>query len=806
MNRDKGGNGAWRVTFEGYNPADEGRREALLALGNGYMMTRAAAPEAVADGVHYPGAYRAGLYNRLESRVAGEVVEDASLVNLPNWLPLTFRIRTGQSDTGRWFALDEVEVLAYRQTLELRRGLLRREVRFRDPQGRRTTLFETRFVSMADPHLAGLKTELVAENWSGEVEVRSALDGRVVNGGVERYAPYSNEHLEPLETGALDSWGVWLKARTKQSRVEIALAARTSVFVDGDASGTVKALERETAWVGERIRCNVNTGARVVIEKLVALYSSSDFPTAECGAAAREAVERAPAFGDASKAHERAWERLWERCDVDMTDEEGRRAVRFHMFHVLQIASPHTADLDVGIPARGLHGEAYRGHVFWDELFVFPFLTFRFPALARALLMYRYRRLGAARRLAKEHGFRGAMFPWRSASSGLEETPRHQLNPLSGRWMRDHTRLQRHIGAAVAYNVLHYAKATGDDEFMCDYGAELLLDIARFWASLVTYDAERDRFDVRAVMGPDEYHSAYPNADAPGIDNNTYTNLMAVWTLLKAFEVLDALPPGRRAELLHKLELDEEELAHWDRVSRRMRVVFEDGVLSQFEGFEGLKSLDVTRFSERHGDERLDWVLEAKGESVNAYRVAKQADTAMLFYLLPEEEIAALLERLGYPADHAVLERTVKHHLERTTHASSLSRVVYAGALARRDPAASWELFREAQFTDLAESESTADGVHLGAMAGTIGVMQSHYLGLGVKGDALRVDPAVPEAMGRLCLEVHYRRCELRLEATSISLEVGSAPTNTGSVNVVCWGRTAEVRPGASVKFDLKRD
>lgn len=223
-------------------------------------------------------------------------------------------------------------------------------------------------------------------------------------------------------------------------------------------------------------------------------------------------------------------------------------------------------------------------------------------------------------------------------------------------------------------------RATGDSEFMSDYGAELLLEVARFWASIATHNAERDRFEIRGVVGPDEYHTHYPDADEPGIDNNAYTNVMAVWTLTKALGVLEELTPSRREELLDWLALEQDELDHWDAVSRRMFVPFHgEGVLGQFEGFERLQELDLGALGERHGDARVDWALEAEGDDVNRYQVAKQADTLTLFLLLPEAEVTALLARLGYPFDRAMFRRTVAFHEQRTRHESSLSRIVYAG-------------------------------------------------------------------------------------------------------------------------------
>src|SRR5688572_9833504 len=169
----------WVLVYNGYRPEEEGLREALCTLGNGYFATRGAAPDSAADEVHYPGTYLAGGYNRLTTEMAGREIENEDLVNLPNWLPLTLRINDGE-----WFRLDAVEILSYRQELDLKRGVLRRDVRFQDPQGRVTGWQERRLISMANPHIAGLAVELVAENWSGRLTVRSALDGSIINNGV----------------------------------------------------------------------------------------------------------------------------------------------------------------------------------------------------------------------------------------------------------------------------------------------------------------------------------------------------------------------------------------------------------------------------------------------------------------------------------------------------------------------------------------------------------------------------------------------------------------------------------------------
>ena len=407
---------SWILAYDGFDPPGEGLREALCTLGNGYFATRGAAPEAAADPVHYPGTYAAGCYNRLVSRVADREVENEDLVNLPNWLPLTFR-----PEGGRWLDLTGQEVLAYRQELDLRRGVLTRLVRVRDPDGRLTRMTQRRFVHMADPHLAGLETTVVPENWSGSFEVRSALDGRVTNAGVERYKALDGRHLVPVEAGESGDDTVWLQMETRTSRVRIAQAARTRVVQNGQRVAVERRTVQEPGFVAQHLVLDVREGEPVTIEKVVALFTSKDRAIAEPGAAARGRVARLPdGFDRLLERHVLAWDQLWRRCRIDLGgdgDPDVARTLNLHVFHLLQTVSEHTIDLDVGVPARGLHGEAYRGHIFWDELFIFPFLNLRFPELTRALLQYRFRRLPRPARRPGRPGTRGPCTPGRAAAT-----------------------------------------------------------------------------------------------------------------------------------------------------------------------------------------------------------------------------------------------------------------------------------------------------------------------------------------------------------------------------------------------------
>jgi trehalose/maltose hydrolase-like predicted phosphorylase len=808
MNGSNDTDPTWSLVFDGFDPAGEGIREALCTLGNGYFATRAAASWAKADGVHYPGTYLAGGYNRLQTDVAGRVVENEDLVNFPNWLPLDFRI----ADDG-WFDAKAVTILSYRQELDLQHGILLRTIRFEDQQGRRTKWQEQRLVSMADMHLGATALSLTAENWSGSVTIRSAIDGRVVNAGAKLYNSFNGKHLELLESEAVGDDGVCLVVRTSQSHVQVAQVARTQCFRDGRIPDVKRQFIQEPGYVGHELTIDIKQGETLAAEKLVSLYTSRDRAISECGLEARKAMARAGRFDAVKAEHVLAWAHLWRRFDVRIEPADPGfelnvpMLLRLNMFHLLQTVSLHSIGLDIGVPPRGWTGEAYQGHIFWDELFIFPFFNFRVPEITRTLLTYRYRRLGEARAAARVAGYRGAMFPWQSGSDGQEETDTLNLNPRSQRWVPDNSYLERHVGSAVAYNVWQYFQVTHDIEFLRFYGAELILEIALFWSSITTFNPERQRYEIHGVMGPDEFHDGYPNAAAHGLNNNAYTNVMAVWVLCRAMDVLDRLANLRRTELTARLGISAEEIARWNDVSRKMYVPFhDDGIISQFEGYALLLELDWEGYRKRYDDiQRLDLILEAENDSPNRYKLSKQADVVMLFYLFSSEELGALFTRMGYKLDKDTIPKNIDYYAARTSHGSTLCRVVYSWVLARSDRPRAMTFFAEALQSDVSDSQhgTAAEGVHLGAMAGTVDQVIRVSTGIEVKGDVLWLNPELAPEMKSLDLRIRYRGHSIDLHLTRDALTVRGEDLDVAPISLSVAGKTYEFLSGTTRVFQL---
>ncbi len=764
----------WKLVYNGFESSEEGLREALCTLANGYMGARGAAYESGASRIHYPGTYLAGGYNKLPTHIAGRTIYNEDMVNFPNWMPITFKIADGE-----WFSPSRSKIRFYRQELDMYKGALTRRVRFHDRQGRRTMVETVRIVSMDNPHAAAIKYIITPQNYSDWVTVKTMIDGAVINAGVERYRQLNSKHLVPLSLGNFSPNGMYLSMKTSQSNIHVAVAARTRVFMKGrEKKINIKHRSRGRETIDQVFRIFASQNESIEVEKIVSVYTSRDEGVKDSAASAIDVVIKSPRFEKLYQLHKDTWEALWKSFDIQIEmDHFSQKVLRLYIFHLLQTASPHIIKLDAGLPARGLHGEAYRGHIFWDEVHALKFYDLHMPDISKALILYRYRRLHQARKYARKNGYRGAMFPWQSASTGEEETQIVHLNPLSGEWGPDFSRNQRHVSLAIAYNIWQHYVRTGDKQFLSDYGAEILLSIARFAASLAKFDSEDQRYHIEGVMGPDEFHEKYPDSDKPGLRDNAYTNLMAVWLLLRAKDVLDILGEKEKIKISRKIALTSQELELWDDITKRMNVVIaKDGIIAQFDGYFDLKELNWEKYRERYENiERLDRILKAEGRSPDEYKVSKQADVLMLFYLFPLTEVKELFQRLGYRFDKEMLNKNYKYYIKRTSHGSTLSKVVHcyiAHLLAK--PKETWKWFEEVLESDIFDIQggTASEGIHIGVMGGSIDIVIRGFAGISILKDRIRIAPKIPRRWDRIRLRINYKGSWISLSLTNKQVTV----------------------------------
>ncbi|MEG0254014.1 glycosyl hydrolase family 65 protein, partial [Vagococcus sp.] len=583
----------------------------------------------------------------------------------------------------------------------------------------------------------------------------SEIDGDVFNYNVERYRKLEKSHLITLNLEAKGNFAS-LECVTNSSGIKIVQESQ----LRSESIDLTKIQNKiEENKIKQTVELDTVENEWYALEKIV--YVAKD---------TKDARTDYPTYTELLTASKEEWETLWEKASIEVEgDMMSQKMLNLHTYHMLTSGSPKgNKELDASITARGLHGEAYRGHIFWDELFILPFFMLHFPDTAKELLMYRYNRLEMAKVLAKEEGYEGAMYPWQSGLDGSEQSQKLHLNPLSGKWKEDHSRRQRHVSLAIAYNVWMYYLQTEDEAFLKSYGLEMLFEISQFWLSLATYDDQTNRYSINGVMGPDEFHEAYSDREKGGLDNNAYTNLMVAWmfgvmTELKSMYPLETSLDWQKVEKMRKsLQLD----------------INSEGIIAQFDGYFDLEEIDWTTYREKYGNiYRMDRILNAEGKTADDFKVAKQADSLMIFYNLPEETVTNLLSDLSYSLPDDYVKKNLLYYLERTSHGSTLSRVVHsqlAEMVNNRELA--WELYQEALYSDYRDIQggTTAEGVHTGVMASTLSITLTAFAGLDIRGEKVKFNPHLPEQWQSLSFSFQNKGCEFSVYLNHDTLEITS--------------------------------
>ncbi len=793
----------WSLTYHDYIPEREKTREALLTVGNGYFGTRGAMPETIAGPYNYPGTYMAGIYNRLVSKVGDKEIENEDFVNVINWLPVTFKINDEE-----WFDVNNARIAEVRRTLHFNNGMLYRRLVVRDDAGRETLIGTRRIASMDNPNLAAQEYTVTPLNYSAKITIRSGLYGDHINAGVERYSQLNQKHIEPVLLGSEENIQ-YMVVKTTRSQNVIAAAAQVTVF-EGNDRVYVHFHKNHTAGRSRiEFTKKLAQGEALRIQKIVALCHNRDQDETDPLDSAIENCKKFRTFDEVLEKSARKWEEIWDRIDIRVAgDRLAQKLLRLHLYHTLITTSPLNRNIDAGIPARGLHGEAYRGHIFWDELFILPFYNLHFRDVVKSVLLYRHKRLDEARKYALEYGYQGAMFPWQSGSSGREETQILHLNPLSGEWGPDHSSLQRHVSLAIAYNTWQYYHITGDLAFMEEYGAELIFEICRFWAGKSKLNRVTGRYEIIKVMGPDEFHEKYADTDEGGLKDNAYTNMMVAWLFGRAAVLFDRMSPQAKETVMAKIHLATGEIERWNDIAARLNLVISpEGIIAQYDGYFDLLELDFEEYRKKYKNiYRMDRLLKAEGKSPDEYKVAKQADTLMTFYNLSGEEVGEILEKLSYKLPDDYLMRNLNYYLARTSHGSTLSRVVHAQlANMTGNKSLAWELYQDALTSDYADIQggTTAEGIHAGVMTGTVWVALVSFAGLNLHGDYPRFNPQLPAHWRKISFFFSFRDGEYECEVTAAGIRIRVDKPEPGSARIGLQDKTFEINTGEWVDLEI---
>ena len=760
----------WTLIEPQFDPAQLHSRETVFAIGNGYMGTRGSFEEG------YPDALPATLVHGVYDDVPGVYTE---LANCPDWLALTIVIN------GDRFRLDRGEILHYERKLDLQNGILSRSVRWRSPTGNTVDLQFERFASLADHQVLGLCCQITPVDFNGTIEVQSSLNGYPDNQGFD--------HWEQLDRGKIEQ-GIWLQVRTRSSHIELGMAAKMTAIGTNASWQVTNPLDSPTL----AIAFIATKGQTVGVEKMVTLFTSQDVELPVQVAQAK--LSNLPSYAMLLSAHQQAWKEAWQQSDIEIEgDINAQLAVRYNLFQLLIGACSHITgeclgNSRVSVPAKTLSGLGYRGHVFWDtEIFILPFFTLTQPDIARSLLTYRYHTLDGARRKAAHSGYEGAMFAWESAATGDEMTPKWSILSASYAeatriWCRDR---EIHISADIAYAIWQYWQVTGDDIWLRDYGAEVILDTAIFWMSRVEWNTKQERFELCGVIGADEYHEQ--------VNNNAYTNRMVQWHLEKAvavYEWLQRIFPDRAAELAQRLQLTPEKLLQFQAVIAQMYIPYDakTGLIEQFDGFFQLKDVNLIDYEPR--DRSIQAVLGM--DETNQSQVLKQPDVLMLLYLMRDTQ--AFLYRPD------VLQKNWNYYAPRTdrTYGSSLCPAIHSIlAVNLGEATEAYKYFMQAATVDLEDSRgNTADGIHAASAGGVWQAVVFGFAGIQLKNSIPIANPHLPPTWTRLKFKLNWRGTwhsfdlspspSLAPDIQGFIFDVDGVLTNTSEFHYRAWQRLAD--------------
>jgi kojibiose phosphorylase len=780
MNADLDGEDSrWLIVEDGFTAALANTYETLFATGNGYLGTRGSLEESHEGAL--PGTFLRGVFDHHDSAVI-------DLVKAPDWLTLAVVVNGIRLD------VTSVSVVRHRRILDMREGAVFRDTVFEDSEGRRTRFENVHFASSADQHLCCLKARITPENHTAPVIVHSGIDGTGYN--LDRRPIYTepppddphmtwhkwtqSKHFDEVAREQLPD-GIYLETRTIDTGITIGYAAITTVAPSGGSG-----VRQRYKHIEQVSRAQVAAGDTLTVEKLVAVYTSRDVAAASVRQACLDELRRhtAAGFVTCRERNRAAWQAKWADCDVTIdADPDATRAVRFNIYHLL-IAANET-DPRVNIGANSLSGERYRGHAFWDtEVFMLPFFIYTQPETARALLLYRYHTLDGARRNARDGGFRGARYAWESADTGVETTPKWTVDGVHRLWMGEE---EIHVTCAVAYGLIAYVAATGDNALMTDYGAEVLFETSRFWADRL--EAMPDgRYALSRVIGPDEFHEH--------VDNSSYTNYLVRWHLQQAAHVyadLAVAHPGELASLSERIGLGPDEVEAWLTRAEQIRLPArnDDGVIEQFDGYFGLESLPVA-----HDENGMPKYPPGYHHyNLAGTRLLKQADVVMLTYVLPDE----------FPDD--VKRANYNYYEPLTLHKSSLSTAIHSiMGIEVGDPSRAVQYFRRAAFVDLVDNQgNTQEGIHIASAGGTWQMIVCGFGGFRVRNGQMTFKPWLPPGWNAVDFRLKWHGNTVSVSANHTSATfVLSGPEGCREM-IIINGHEITLQANAKVTVDLLR-
>lgn len=739
----------WIIEENQYSFDRQGYYETIFTLTNGYMGIRGNLEGS--KKFHSKGTFISGVFDKGEAQVV-------EIVNCPNFSDIDISI------DDELVNIDECNILLHKRALNMKDGYVTRHTVFEDKRGRRIILETVRFLSIFDSHLYLMEIKITPVNFSSRIKIISYIEGNIKNS--EKNCDKQFSHYTVDETDYSKDGKAVLKVETLNNRIEVVngFVMKPCNFDEYDYKIT-----RNGNVVQGEICIDAFENNTYIIDKMVSTYTSRDTDHAVAAVHSHLDNNIHIPFEKHFDKHIKIFRDKWEISDVIIDgDDMAQTAVRFNIFNLMCLGS--NLDGNTSIGAKGLHGEPYKGHVFWDtEIFMLPYFIYNSPEEAKKLLMYRYNRLDAARRNAKENGFDGAQFPWESADTGLETTPKIVYLP-DGTPIRCWTGDEEiHVSSDVAFAFYEYCTITGDSEFYLNYAVEVIFEVAKYWSSRVVYNSENKRYEINSVIGPDEFHIH--------VNNSYYTNYMAKWVLLKAKDIYEELKESNKEfldKLIDRLNIDERAVERWENIGRDIYLSDDSGVIEQFDGYFKLKDFVIEKYSDK-GTPILPPGLKNEPD-FKCYQLIKQADVVLLMHLF-NERFDEDIKRINYD-----------YYEKRTTHLSSLSASTYClMGIDVKNFDMAYKYFNLSSRVDIDDNQgNTKEGIHAASLGGTWQAVISGFGGFRIKDDIIHLAPWLPEQWKRLRYNVLWRGSLISVDITNglLKIFIRSRDTKKYSVKI----------------------
>jgi len=742
----------WHITEDSFDPKILHTQETVYTIGNGYFCSRGSFEEGYPDAT--PATLLYGIFDTIP-------IGKEELANAPDWLLIKLFVN------GERFRLDEGKILGYRRSLDMQHGVLHRIVRWESPSGIRLKIDSERFASLADEHAGAIRYSVTSEESNQDLNV---VLWASLNTAVGNYDLMHWETVDQRNDGSI----LWLHSQTRRSHVQL---AQTVSFVADLPEFQQEVLDSDIA-PSIRLHGTLAPGATVTTEKIVVMYTSRDSAApvrdavahhqqllqgvengyhiqshSEASAQNQSDIEqerRSRAYATLLEQHGQAWLAYWEPSDIIIEgDDKAQAAIRYNIYQLRISTSAH--DSRYSIAAKGMTGFGYRGHIFHDtEIFMLPYYTYVHPPIARNLLLYRYHLLPAAREKARKNGYQGAQYPWESTLDGNEATPASIIHPESGEIIPVlNGSIELHITASIAHAVWQYWDVTADNDFMRNYGAEILLSTAQFWASRAEQHPERNDYEISNVIGPDEWHEH--------VNNNTYTNYMAKWNIdvaLSALHWLHDTAPGKAQELVHQLDINQQDLNHWHDVATQMRIPQDKktGLFEQFDGFFNLEPLDQNAYKGRSASYQALLGMQ----QVQKHQIIKQADVLMLLTVL-DKHFDLQTKKVNWDYYYPITDHDYGSSLTPALHA------ILACELGHIESA--YKQYMLGALVDLENLRgNTPEGIHNACCGAVWQATILGFAGLRLSNDSYSTSPNWPDGWTRLAFTVLHKGQNIKID------------------------------------------